>query len=196
MPFHVPPVADERAGLAGFLAQQQDAFRCVVFGLTDEQAGVASTAGSLTLGGLLKHATSVQATWLEQALCAPEPVPPHSEEEAYRAYQAAWTWTEGDSLGPALEEFDAVSGRVVDAVRTLELDTAVPVPPAPWNPRDVAHWSVRWVWLHLLEELARHAGHADIVRESIDGATMYELVAARDGLPETPWLKPWRPRSS
>jgi hypothetical protein len=46
--------------------------------------------------------------------------------------------------------------------------------------------------LHLIEEVARHAGHADIVRESIDGATMYELMAAAEGWPETEWLKPWR----
>jgi hypothetical protein len=52
---------------------------------------------------------------------------------------------------------------------------------------------VRWVLLHLIEELARHAGHADIVRESIDGATAYELMAAAEGWPETDWLKPWKP---
>ena len=55
---------------------------------------------------------------------------------------------------------------------------------------------MRWVWFHLIEELARHAGHADIVREAIDGATMYELVAGREGWPETDWLKPWRPATS
>ncbi|MDX6326403.1 MAG: hypothetical protein QOK15_2757 [Nocardioidaceae bacterium] len=192
MPFHVPPVDDEREGLAGYLAQQQDAFRCVVFGLTDEQAGLAPTAGTLTLGGLLKHVTWVQGGWLEQVLCAPEPVPPRGEE-TYRAHQEAWTWTAGDALPRASEAYDAICARVLDAVGTVDLDVAVPVPPAPWNPRDVDHWSVRWVWLHLIEELARHAGHADIVRESVDGATTYELVAARDGLPETPWLKPWRP---
>jgi hypothetical protein len=48
--------------------------------------------------------------------------------------------------------------------------------------------------LHLLEELARHAGHADIIREHIDGATMYELMAGAEGWPETDWLKPWRPK--
>ncbi len=69
-----------------------------------------------------------------------------------------------------------------------------PVPrDAPWFPKDVDAWSVRWVAMHIVEELARHAGHADIVRESIDGATMYELVAGREGWPETDWLKPWRP---
>ncbi len=63
----------------------------------------------------------------------------------------------------------------------------------PWFPADVEAWSVRWVLLHILEETARHAGHADIVRESIDGATMYELMAGAEGWPETEWLKPWRP---
>ena len=78
--------------------------------------------------------------------------------------------------------------------RRADLGAPVPVPrDAPWFPQDVDAWSVRWVAMHLVEELARHAGHADIVRESIDGATMYELVAAREGWPETPWLKPWRP---
>ena len=63
----------------------------------------------------------------------------------------------------------------------------------PWFPKDVEHWSVRWVAMHLIEELARHAGHADIIRESIDGATMYELMAGLEGWPETDWIKPWRP---
>ena len=52
---------------------------------------------------------------------------------------------------------------------------------------------MRWVLLHLVEELARHAGHADLIRESIDGATMYELMAGVEGWPATEWLQPWEP---
>ena len=74
------------------------------------------------------------------------------------------------------------------------LDQAVPVPKGvPWFPADVQAWSVRWVLLHLVEETARHAGHADIIREAIDGATMYELIAAAEGWPDTDWLKAWKP---
>ena len=51
----------------------------------------------------------------------------------------------------------------------------------PWFPRDVEAWSVRWVLLHIIEETARHAGHADIIREALDGATMYALMAAAEG---------------
>ena len=59
-----------------------------------------------------------------------------------------------------------------------DLDTQVPVPhDVPWFPQDLDFWNVRWVAMHLVEELARHAGHCDIIRESIDGATMYELMA-------------------
>ena len=53
----------------------------------------------------------------------------------------------------------------------------------------------RWVLLHIIEETARHAGHADIVRESIDGATMHPLMAAVEGWPATEWLTPWAPAS-
>ena len=51
---------------------------------------------------------------------------------------------------------------------------------------------MRWVALHLIEELSRHAGHADIIRESVDGATMYELMAAAEEWPETDWIKRWK----
>ena len=55
--------------------------------------------------------------------------------------------------------------------------------------------TARWVLLHLIEEIARHAGHADIVRENIDGATAFPLLAAAEGWPSTPWLQPWQPRA-
>ena len=79
----------------------------------------------------------------------------------------------------------------------LDLTALVPVPDAsPWWPEGVDGWSVRWVLLHLVQELARHAGHADIIRESIDGATMYELMAGREGWPATDWITPWQPSAS
>jgi hypothetical protein len=195
MAFMAPPVKDEREGLSAYLHQQQDAFRAAIFGLTDEQAGMTPTPSALSVGALVKHVTFVQHGWLEQALAAPNAVPP-SGDEVYAEREAAFRWTDQDTVAGALAAFDAVSEAVLDAVRTVDLDLPVPVPPAPWNPRDVDAWSVRWVWLHLVEELARHAGHADIVREAVDGATMYELVAALDGVEETPWLKPWRPAVS
>jgi hypothetical protein len=63
----------------------------------------------------------------------------------------------------------------------------------PWYPTDVGAWSIRWVLLHLIEETARHAGHADIIREHVDGATAFPLMAADEKWPESPWMKPWKP---
>lgn len=73
------------------------------------------------------------------------------------------------------------------------LDVRVQLPAAPWLPGDPAGFSARWILLHILEELARHAGHADIFASTSTRATMYELMAGAEGWPETDWLKPRRP---
>ena len=78
-----------------------------------------------------------------------------------------------------------------------DLDRTVPVPKGvPWFPDDVESWSVRWILLHLMEEVARHAGHADFLREAIDGATMYELMATVEDWPEAPWINKWQPATA
>ncbi len=104
-------------------------------------------------------------------------------------------------LGPD-ETLDEVLARYEEIARETDtaftqianLDQAVPVPKGvPWFPADVEAWSVRWVLLHLVEETARHAGHADIIREALDGAQMYELMAAVEGWPDTDWMRAWKP---
>jgi predicted enzyme related to lactoylglutathione lyase/uncharacterized damage-inducible protein DinB len=190
MALHVPPVANETDAIHAFLAQAQDAFRALLHGLTPRQAAIAPSASTLSLGGLVKHVTSVQRSWLASAEAAPE-VP--DATGGVDDYLDGFTFRESDSLGDLLSAFDEVGAAVLDAVRRLDLDARVPVPDAPWFPKDVDAWSVRWVWWHLVEELTRHAGHGDIVRETVDGATMYSLVAAREGLPDLPWLPAWKP---
>lgn len=192
MAAQVAPVSNETEALIGYLAQQQDAFRVVVHGLTDTQAGEVSTVSTLTLGGLIKHVTETQEHWLEIALAAPA-LPAPVDEAAIAGYGDGFRYDAEAGLAPLLAAYDAVCARVLDAVATADLATPVPIPDAPWNPKDIDAWSVRWVWFHLIEELARHAGHADIIREGVDGATLYELVAAVEGWPETDWLKPWKP---
>lgn len=77
-------------------------------------------------------------------------------------------------------------------VPSVEGERAVPKD-VPWFPKDVESWEVRWVLLHLIEELVRHAGHADILREHIDGGTMYPVMAAAEHWTESPWMQPWKP---
>jgi hypothetical protein len=71
---------------------------------------------------------------------------------------------------------------VVRALPNLEVE--IPVPDAPWFPKGITSWSARWILLHVIEELARHAGHADIIREAIDGSNAFVLMAKSEG--ETP----------
>ncbi|MUM19050.1 DinB family protein [Mycobacterium sp. CBMA271] len=189
MPAMSPPVPTELDGLIEYIAQQQDAFRIVAFGLTDEQARLTPTVGTLSVGGLIKHVTNMQGGWTDMIVAAPSPGPDRQRGAD------EFTLREDETLAEALAAFTAQSDATLAAIKEKGLDTAVPVPrSAPWFPRDIDAWNVRWVALHVIEELARHAGHADIVRESIDGATMYELLAAAEGWEPTDWLKPWTPK--
>ena len=195
MPGQVRPVADERDGLIAYLDQQRDAFASAAYGLTEEQIRLAPTAGTLSMGGLIKHVATCERGWVDRIEAAPNRPAPDNRpiEERAAAYGSDFIVTDEDRLVSLLEQLRSVGDRTRAVLERADLDAAVPVPrDAPWFPKDLEAWSVRWVVLHLIEELARHAGHADIVRESIDGATMYELVAGREGWPETPWLKPWR----
>ena len=188
MPGQVPALTDERELLLAYIAQQRDGIRHAAFGLTDDQARLTPTAGALSIGGLVTHVTAMERTWVDLILQRP------SSEEGEDAYGEGFRLAPDRTLADALADLDAAAAETEAVVRAAALDDAVPVPSGvPWFPDDVEAWSVRWVLLHLIEEIGRHAGHADIVRESIDGATMYELMAAAEGWPATDWLQPWTP---
>lgn len=199
MPAMPGPVADERQALRDYLFQQQYAFHAMAFGLTDEQARSTPSVSALSVGALIKHATGCQRGWMARVAAAPEP-PPADErpmEERQAEYTDEFTMRPDETLASLLEAFTAQSAEALRLVETTDLDAAVPVPrDAPWFPKDVDAWSVRWVMFHMIEELARHAGQGDVIRESIDGATMYELLAGLEGWPETDWLKPFTPANS
>ena len=185
MPAIVRPVGDERDALVTFLAHERHVLLVAAHGLTDEQARLTPTASELSIGSLLKQLTSTEQMWAAAVggRTVPEPAdrrfsmgPDETLAEVVAGYELATAAT------------DAVIASVAD------LGRAVPVPEgARWAPRDIDGWSVRWVLLHLIQETARHAGHADMVREAIDGATAFPLMAAAEGWPETPWRKPWKP---
>ena len=188
MPGQAPPHTDERELLLAYIDQQRDGLRFAAYGLTDEQARRTPTAGDLSIGGLVKHVTLTERSWLDRVLERPHG---GSEEE----YANGFRLLEDETLAWALAKLDEAAAETESVVRGIDdLSRPVPVPKGvPWFPQDIDAWSVRWVLLHLIEEIARHAGHADIVRESIDGATMYPLMAAAEGWPATDWLQPWQP---
>ncbi|MGK2869412.1 MAG: DinB family protein [Mycobacterium sp.] len=194
MPAMPPPIADERAGLKEYVAAQQYAFHAIAFGLTDEQARSAPSVSSLSIGGLIKHVTSCQAGWMERVAAAPDMTEGDKRpmEEQAADYGDEFMMGEDETLAQILEKFDKQNAETLRLIVTADLGAAVPIPQhVPWFPKDVPAWSVRWVIFHMIEELARHAGQGDIIRESIDGATLYELLAGIEGWPATEWLTPW-----
>jgi uncharacterized damage-inducible protein DinB len=178
MPGTVRPVVDERDGLLAYLAQQRDALRYAVHDLTDEQAASTPSVSALSLAGLIKHVSRVERYWIVE-LVAQRPLPELHDGD----YEAGFRLEAGETLASVLEAYAAVAAETEAIIGEIaDLGQPVPVPKdAPWFPRDVEAWSVRWVLLHLIQETARHAGHADIIRESLDGATMYALMAAAEG---------------
>jgi uncharacterized damage-inducible protein DinB len=186
MPGNPPSVDTEREALVVYLRQQRDGLKNAAYGLTEDQLRLRPTASALTVGGLIKHAASTELGWTETMIGNPN----HATE---RTYLDSFRLTDADTLPSIIAEFDRVAAATAAAVAGLDdLGTKVQLPEAPWMPSDPEGYSARWILLHIMEELARHAGHADIIREQIDGATMYELMAGVEGWPETDWLKPWR----
>jgi uncharacterized damage-inducible protein DinB len=184
----VPPIADEREGLLAFLAQQRSVLKLTAYGLTDEHARATPSASPLSVGGLIKHVAHTERGWLGTMLQRPSTSDEHD-------YAAGFRLGPDETLASVFSFYDEVAQETEAAVAEIDdLGQAVPVPKGvPWFPHDVKAWSVRWVLLHLIQETARHAGHADIVRESVDGATSYPLMAAAEGWPATPWMQPWQP---
>lgn len=188
---NVRPVVDERDGLLQFLAQQRYVIRVAAHGLTDEQARLVSTTSPLTVGGLIKHVAYTEQSWIDTVLQRERKSAGGSEE----AYDQHFAFGPEDTLAATLAFYDEVAKETEAVIAAIEdLGQPVPVPQdEPWFPKDIDAWSVRWVLLHLIQETARHAGHADFVREHIDGATAFPLMAAVESWPESPWMKPWSP---
>jgi len=199
MPGLPPPATNERQSLLNFLAYQQDSFYAVAYGLADTQARSTPSVSALSVGGLIKHVTGVQQGWTARVTAAPDFPAPDSRPmaEIMAEHADLHVMRDDESLETLLAALRVQNAATLEAFAEADLDLPVPVPhEVPWFPADVDHWSVRWVAMHLVEELSRHAGHADIIRESIDGATMYELMAAAEHWPETEWIKRWRPAAS
>ncbi|GLX20621.1 MULTISPECIES: DinB family protein [Streptomyces] len=157
-------LGDERGTLLAFIESQRTAMREAVAGLTEEQAASRPSASELSLSGLLKHVAEVELGWLRMAQQRDNEIAAGRED-----YSEGFRLT-GDETIPAVQAFwDGVTEELTAFVTDLpSLDETFPLPPAPWFPEN-HKVSMRWMLLHLIEEFARHAGHADIIRETLDG---------------------------
>ena len=189
MPGNAPPVDDEKGQLLAFLEQQRLVLRLAAYGLTDEQARRSPSASELSVAGLVNHAANVERSWMDTVLERQRPA-----DGASDANDRGFDPGADRSLESILAGYEQAAAETDAIIDRLDLDRPVPVPKGvPWFPDDLDAWTVRWVLLHLITETARHAGHADVVRETVDGATAFPLMAAAEGWPATPWLQPWIP---
>ncbi|MDG4780276.1 DinB family protein [Micromonospora sp. WMMD961] len=154
----------ERADLLETLRKHRGFLLHTVNGLTDEQAAARPTASELCLGGLVKHVTNVEHRWMLFAVGGAEAM-----ERAEIDWVGQFRMAPGETLAGLVERFQEVADHTDELLATLDLDAAHPLPQAPWF-EPGASWTVRRVLLHLIAETSQHAGHADILRESIDGA--------------------------
>ena len=162
-------LAGERADLLQSLAKGRYFLRYTVRDLTGEQAAQQTTASELCLGGLIKHVTLTERQWINFILDGPSAMG-NWDEASMGDWSDAFRMLEGETLAGLLEEYEQVARRTDELVAMLpDLDAAHPLPEAPWFEQG-AHWSARRVLLHVIAETAQHAGHADIIRESLDGA--------------------------
>ncbi|WP_151526716.1 DinB family protein [Serinicoccus kebangsaanensis] len=173
-----PEIQDLTATLdrhRGFLLQTSD-------GLTEEQARTASTVSALTIASILKHVADTEEQWMQFALHGAEAFGQvYNQDVDWGAVDAAaggddWGEWEDDRFVLSDDEtLPVLRQRVLDVgaettriLGTADLDLTHPLPEAPWFEEGAA-WSVRRVAMHMLAEISQHAGHADIIREAVDG---------------------------
>lgn len=167
-----PALTGERADLLETLAKHRGFLRFTANGLTDEQAGLRTTASELCIGGLIKHVTSVERNWVSFIVDGPSSMGDFDNmtEEDFARRADEFRMLPGETLAEVLETYAEVAGRTDELVASLpDLDAAHPLPSAPWFAPG-KEWSARRVLLHVIAETSQHAGHADIIRESLDGA--------------------------
>lgn len=159
----------ERTDLLETLATHRAFLRFTVRDLTDDQASQRTTVSELCLGGLIKHVSDVEASWARFITGGPDAMNQVAEEVSSGNRADGFRMLPGETLAGILEHYDEVARHTEELVSTLpDLGASQPLPEAPWFEKG-ARWSARRVLLHILAETAQHAGHADILREALDG---------------------------
>ncbi len=175
----------ERADLLAALATARAALTNTVRGLSDEQAGERPTVSALCLGGLIKHVASIEEGWLRFVVDGPSAMRYDLPDGVTWADFAAGTAREfpqwmidhqndflmlpGETLAGIVERYEQVAAHSEEIIASVpDLSAAHPLPEAPWHEPGAVR-SVRGVLTHVIAETAQHAGHADILRETLDG---------------------------
>lgn len=152
----------ERAGLSEFLNMQRDALINKVQGVSEEDARRATTVSSLSLLSLIKHSAIWERRWF-QVIVAGRSVPNEWPEVQTEEADPTFQLTADDTVETLVAYYRHQIAASQEILDNFDLES-----PCVWP--EMAHVNLRWVALHMIEETARHAGHADIIREAIDGS--------------------------
>lgn len=188
---YAPARDNEIIGFAGYIDQQLDHLRAAVYGLTEEQARLTPCRSALSVGGILKHIAYGLPTATRRL--RGEIIERPLDEAAFAAYMGSFALTDDETADELIVRFDADRIEFLAAVRDCDPDGDSIEPPAPWagilDPRPIKN---RFYLGHMIEEFARHAGHADIIREELDGQSVPGLVLALAGAPANDFFTPYR----
>ena len=168
-----PPLhGDEVTILRSFLDYHRDTLRLKCQGLSQQQLAQPLPPSDMTLGGMMKHLAIVESSWFERVFAGGEYMPPFDTVDWDADRDWEWHSAADDSPDELMGLFDdavARADRVID--EALAKPTGVDTPSVRPTRKGDQHFSLRWILLHMIEEYARHNGHADLLRESIDGET-------------------------
>ena len=185
MPFFPAVHASEHETLVEWVSAALTNARSTVHGLDADQLRSRPIPSSdLTLGWLILHIGEVAEHWLGRAAAGPAGY--DTERSITQKWESSWAINDvadDASADDVLAEFDRRAAAALESLRSMDLDAAVPAPTdAPWYPPGLPDFSGRWCVLHAYAEIERHSGHADLLREAIDGRTMYDLIAEDQGI--------------
>lgn len=167
--------AGERADLLAGLRQARYFLRFTARNLTDEDAARRTTVSALSVGGLIKHVTDMEKRWAEFLISGPAALASANgkdfsewTEDDFAEREKQFQMLPTETLDGLLAAYENVAATTDDLLLGLaSLDARQPLPKAPWYTEESQ--SARATFLHIIAETAQHAGHADIIRESLDG---------------------------
>jgi Protein of unknown function (DUF664). len=163
-------VTGERADLLETLGKHRYFLRYTARDLTDEQAAARPTVSALCIGGLIKHVAATEKGWMNFVVGGPDALDTESWTSGDDTRESEFDMRPGETVADALAQYEEVARRTDEIVAGLpDLDASHPLPEAPWF-EPGARWSARRALLHIIAETAQHAGHADIIRETLDGS--------------------------
>ncbi len=185
-----PQRDDEATSLANYVDQQLSAIRASVHGLTEQQAGQTPCRSTLSVGGLIKHVTQGMEGAIRNLTEGVATAP--LTQDDFARYQSGFVVGDDETMADVLAAFDTARTAYLAAIAGSDPGAESVAPPAPWQGiHDARPILTRYYLLHQVEEMARHAGHADIIREQIDGMAVPALVMTLEGVPANPFFQPY-----